>query len=57
MRYLIILLLFCSCSSTLCINGVEVKKRDKVTLINDHTVYLLGAFVVGYCVTPMIIKK
>jgi hypothetical protein len=55
MRYLFVILLLSSCSTKFMVNGHEVKQRTKMVPQNER-VFLISSFIVGYCVTPFIIR-
>jgi len=54
MRYIVILLLFCSCSSTFIVNGVAVKQKVKPVSNNEKGIYI-AAFLVGCSVTRLFV--
>jgi len=46
MKYILILVLFCSCSSTFKVNGVEIKQRTRA-ISHDEKPIFITAFLVG----------
>lgn len=56
MKYLIILLLFSSCSSTFVVNGKPIKQRVKPISNSDKPFYI-ASFLFGTVVVSNFIKK
>lgn len=57
MKYILILLLFCSCSSTFIVNGKEVKQKTKVIGTEERIIGIAG-FILGYAIiAPLIVKE
>lgn len=56
MRYLIIILLLCSCSSKFVVNGQEINQKTKLIGTQERVLFF-SSFIFGYAVVgPFFIK-
>lgn len=56
MKYLIILALFCSCSTTFKVNGVDVKQRTRA-VDKSHESHVIGYLFICTGITALYLPK